>query len=134
MFAEKTIEILKNYVKECHHDNVLAASKVLGLPNDTLSRWLKGEREPGIFRIGAAMDVILQTNSLPEKICTINITYTPKNDAESSDLLDEIKKLKEMILLKQGEINALERLLKQNVHTSVNETAFYTDERKQGAA
>lgn len=128
MFAEKTIEILKNYVKECHHDNVLAASKALGLPNDTLSRWLKGEREPGIFRIGAAMDVLLQADALPEKIYTINVTYIPKDDAESKALRDEIKELKEALLVKQGEINALERLLKQEVATPCSrDTNFIED-------
>lgn len=128
MFAEKTIEILKNYVKECHQDNVLAASKALGIPNDTLSRWLKGEREPGIFRIGGAMDVILQSDALPEKICNIHITYTPKDDAGNQALRDEIIELKKTLLMKQGEINALERLLKPEVvRPRIRDTNFIED-------
>lgn len=122
MFAEKTLELLLNYVNNCHEGNVLSASKALDVPNDTLSRWIKGEREPGLFRIGKIIDeIILNTGITPQNISTITITYTPTSKSNETHK-EEIDHLRSDIQQKDGEIKSLNKTLKMLAEMLQNST------------
>lgn len=58
MFAESVMAILRKYVTERHGGVCARASKSLGIANDSLSRWLSGQRSP-LEKIGAAIDAII---------------------------------------------------------------------------
>lgn len=75
MFAEETLKILRDFVEVQHNGVTLHASKALGIPNDTLNRWLKGERDPGLSKIGPVIDKILWNHAKPEKIGVLDIKF-----------------------------------------------------------
>ena len=43
-FCEQILDILKNYVRKYHNNNVRQAAQALGLSEPTLAQWLKGTR------------------------------------------------------------------------------------------
>lgn len=94
MFAEKTLEILRRFVAEYHNGVTLHASKWLGVPNDTLDRWLKGQRDPGLSKIGPLIDKILWGHSEPEKIGVLEIKYPEvQGGADCAKYIERIKDL-----------------------------------------
>lgn len=119
MFTEKTLEILRRYVAERYSGVTLHASKALGLPNDTLNRWIKGERDPGLSKIGPVMDKILWEYASPEKIDKIEVKFPAlvPNDDVSQEEIDELKKkletAKEKIKEQEEELAGLRRIEKK---------------------
>lgn len=94
MFAEKTLEILRRFVAEYHNGVTLHASKWLEVPNDTLDRWLKGQRDPGLSKIGPLIDKILWGHAEPEKIGVLEIQYPDvKGGAGCEKYIARIEKL-----------------------------------------
>ena len=100
MFAEKVHEILKQYVDERHGGNCFAAAKELGVPNDTLSRWYKRERDP-LAKIGPVMDKILMSYADPGEIRHIEVSFPAAKDVERDN---EISRLKEEIIDLKGQL------------------------------
>ncbi len=97
MFAEETLKILRDFVEKQHGGVTLHASKALGIPNDTLNRWIKGERDPSLSKIGPVMDKILWNHALPEKIGVLEIKFpevknaAPCSEAEYQRLRQELE-------------------------------------------
>lgn len=94
MFAEKVLSILREYVETVHNGTVLHASKALGIPNDTLDRWLKGSRDPGLSKIGPVMDKILCSHVMPNKNGALEIKYHGERSDEDciQSECDELRK------------------------------------------
>lgn len=119
MFAEKTLEILKRYVEERHGGTVLHASKDLGLPNDTLNRWLRNERDPGLSKIGPVIDKILQGYARPENIEDLNVSFPVivqnKEESTLQKKVEELEKKFEKVVAENnrllGMIEVYEKLL-----------------------
>ncbi|MCB8572027.1 hypothetical protein LJE06_13050 [Bilophila wadsworthia] len=98
MFAEKTLEILKRYVAERHEGRVLRASTELGVPNDTFDKWLKGQRDPGLFKLGPVMDKILQGYARPENIEALNVSFPMiVQGKEESSLQKRVEELEKQL-------------------------------------
>ncbi len=57
-FCEQILDILKNYVRKYHNNNVKQAAQALGLSEPTLAQWLKGTRSPNLESIGPVLDRI----------------------------------------------------------------------------
>lgn len=115
MFAEKTMEILRRYVQECHEGKVLRASKALGVPNDTLDRWINGTRDPKLSKIGPLIDKILWGHSEPNKIGVLEIKFPEIQGAnctkeECLRLQEELQAAKQRIEQLEKELFASERL------------------------
>lgn len=118
MFAEKTLEILRQFVETQHKGVTLQASKALGLPNDTLNRWLKGERDPSLSKIGPVMDKILWLYSDPEKIERIDIKFPeptlPRSCKNEIDQLKtELETVKKQLQQKEDELAGLRLIEKK---------------------
>lgn len=116
MFAEKTLEILRRYVQECHGGFVLRASKALGVPNDTLDRWVNGTRDPKLSKIGPLIDKILWEHSEPKKIGVLEVKFPEIqsagkcSEAECRRLREELQTANERIADLEKELFASERL------------------------
>lgn len=119
MFAEKILELLKRYVVERHGGRVLRASTELGIPNDTFDKWLKGQREPGLFKLGPVMDKILQEYARPENIGVLNVSFPlsvkNKNESALQRKIEELEKQLEEVWAEKnrllGMVEAYEKLL-----------------------
>ena len=57
-YAEKSLQIVKEYVARHHNGNVSAAAAFFGINVHTLRRWLLDERTPSVKEIGKALDLI----------------------------------------------------------------------------
>lgn len=93
MFAEKTIELLKQFIEERHGGKVLRASKELGIPNDTLNRWVTGQRDPSLSKLGPILDKILWQNAEPKTVGTFEVTFPAvvKGGEKSAKDYEELK-------------------------------------------
>lgn len=111
MFAEKTLEVLRRYVDEQHGGVNLRAAKALGIPNDTLDKWLKGQRDPKLFKLGPLIDKILWNHALPEKICVLEIKFPEVKDDGTSCSKTECQRLRQDLDNANNKIVELERKL-----------------------
>ncbi len=98
MFAEKTLELIQRFVDERHGGITLRASKELGISNDTLDKWLKKKRDPGLSKIGPLIDKILWGKSKPECIGTLEVTFPspPTSEKKSKDISDRDDRIKQL--------------------------------------
>ena len=110
MFAEETLKILRDFVEVQHNGITLHASKALGIPNDTLNRWLKGERDPGLSKIGPVIDKILWNHATPEKIGVLDIKF-PEMRSDGSYSKAECEQLQQDLKNANDKIAELERKL-----------------------
>lgn len=123
MFAEKTLEILRRFVSERHNGVTLHASKWLGVPNDTLDKWLKGQRDPGLSRIGPLIDKILWDHAEPEKIGVLEIKYPEmqggpdgsKYVARIAELEAEVASLREEVIGERAVTRRLEGIIRDQM-------------------
>lgn len=110
MFAEETLKILRDFVEVQHNGVTLHASKALGIPNDTLNRWLKGERDPSLSKIGPVIDKILWNHAKPEKIGVLDIKF-PEVRGEGTYSRAECARLEQDLENAKKRIAELERKL-----------------------
>lgn len=129
MFAEKTLELLKRYVAERHEGKVLRASTELGVPNDTFDKWLKGQRDPGLFKLGPVLDKILQGYARPENIGVLNVSFPliVQNEEESTlqGKVEELEKQLQDVVAENnrllGKLEAYKELLSLREETASKE-------------
>ncbi len=58
MYAEKSIQIVRDYIEREYNGNMSAAAAFFGINVHTMRRWMLGERSPSITEIGKALDAI----------------------------------------------------------------------------
>lgn len=58
MYAEKSIQIVKDYIERIYNGNMSAAAAFFGVNVHTLRRWVLGERAPSTVELGKALDAI----------------------------------------------------------------------------
>lgn len=80
------------------------------MPNDTLNRWVRGERDPGLSKIGPVIDKILWNYAKPEKIGVLEVRF-PEAVEDASGSTKECQRLREELETAKKKIAELEKKL-----------------------
>lgn len=89
-FFNAAMSVLRNYVDTRHNGNVSSAARALGIKGDSLYKWLRGDRKPGLEKLAPIFEALQVTLTLPGEpgpsardVCFVDARVVPAGGRQS---------------------------------------------------
>lgn len=66
-FFNSAMSVLRDYVTRRHNGNVSKAARALGIKGDSLYKWLRGDRKPGLEKLAPIFEMLQVRLALPDE-------------------------------------------------------------------
>lgn len=89
-FFNSAMAVLRDYVDIRHNGNVSSAARALGIKGDSLYKWLRGDRKPGLEKLAPIFETLQIKLALPDEaapaardVCFVDARTAPAGEGQA---------------------------------------------------